>query len=198
MTNPNPGAEEPNDFTDAFEDDFVSKEEHAKAAKKAHDQELRAKKAEAEKAELAAKLAELEGSSNPTPETTPAPVATPDANVALMEDVFLTQAGYTTPEEKALVREAMAGTGQNIQEATANEYVVGKRDALRAKVLSEQATDFPGGGGGDTPTQDDLIVREFEKTGKIPNAESTNPQEVLKANKEALALYEAMKAKEGL
>lgn len=199
MTEQPTGDETPKNFDAAFEDEFVSKEEYAKAAKKAHDQELRAKKAEAEKAELAAQL-EANNNPTPTPEANPEPVApaTPSADRELLENVLMAQGGFTSEAEQKIIRDAAKELNIPVQEAMTKKYVVAEISEIKASVEAQKATDFEGSGGGDTPTQDDLIVREFEKTGRVPTMDSQNPNEIVKGREETLKIYNAMKAKEGL
>lgn len=195
------GDETPKNFEEAFEDDFVSKEEHSKALKKSHDQELRAKKAEAEKAELAARIKELEGK-NTTPEEKkpeePAAPAQPSVDMQMLEDVVMAQGGFSDPAEKEIIRNAAKELNIPIQEAMTKKYVLAEISETRASVEAEKATEFKGSGGGDTPTQDELIVREFEKSGDIPNLESSNPNEIVRNREATLKIYDALKKKEGL
>lgn len=183
--------------TPDFEDEFVSKDEYAKAAKKASDQEGRAKKAEEELKALKQQLEEAQKGPEVTPkaEDTPeTPTSTPNSpSMEMLEGVVMTQAGYGSEAEQAVIRSAAKELGIPVQEAMAKKYVVAEVNELRAQEKAKEATDFTPSGGGDDPTQDDLVVREFERTGSIPT--TGNP---VTDRDTTLKLYEALKKKEGL
>lgn len=156
--------------TDNFDDQTVSMEEYAAMKKKAEDQEKARIKFQAENKELKAKIG--------TPEEVvgqePKAVTTPDS-ASEISDLRMEMAGYKSEKEKEVIRAAMKSLGVNEQEAMSNEFVQGKINSMRSEQKVAEATDISGSGAGDTPSNDDLLVRNLKK-GVLP----TDPAEAAK------------------
>lgn len=141
--------------------DTVSMEEYNAMKKKADDQEKARIKFQAE-------LKELKGKETvePTAAEQGSTAATaPDASEELF-DLKMEMRGFKTEKERDVIKAAI-GSGLTQDEAMTNEFVLSKINSIRTEDKVAQATDISGSGAGDTPSNDDLLVRNLKK-GELP------------------------------
>lgn len=164
---------------DDFDEQYVSREEYEKAMKKAEDQEKARKKREKELAELKASAAsnhtgksEVEDGDESTPSVeTPAANDAPSGELSEIDELRLENKGITDPKELEIVKNAVSKGGMTVKEALQDDFVMGRIQAARQEKKVEEATDLSGKGGSESSSTEDAIIREFKKTGQIPDKE---------------------------
>lgn len=166
----------------SFDEQYVSREEFEKVAKKAEDQEKARKAREREIAELKAKAdagtgkGEDEDGEQQTPTESQGNdnQSTGDSNsdeLSFEEKLWLKTEQITDAKELEVVKKAKM-TGMTIEEALADDFVMGRINSIRQEKKVAEATDLSGGGGSESVSNEDSIIREFKKTGKIPDKDN--------------------------
>ena len=153
--------------SDNFDEQYVDKAEFDKIAKKAEDQEKA-------RIKLAAELKELKekakvGSEPEIVEETKQ-TGTDAALLERLDRQDMALAGYTSQAEQDVISNASKALGVSIQEAMSKSYVVKEIEEMRQEKKVEDATNIKGSGGGDNPTAEEGLKRNFLNKGQMPES----------------------------
>jgi len=152
----------------SFDDaETVSKEDYEKMAKKANDQERARIKREAELKELKAKY-ESSGDKESSDSQEVEEKATVATGLSREDRLELKIDGFKEQAEIEIIEKAVAA-GMTLDDAKSNSFVLGQIETMRNAKQVEQATDFSATGGSSSVSKEDAIVRQFKKTGQIPD-----------------------------
>ena len=152
---------------DNFDEQYIDKAEYDKVAKKAEDQEKA-------RIKLAAELKELKEKTKvgAEPEVVEETKQT-GTDTALLERLDrqdMALAGYTSQAEQDVIKNASRTLGVSVQEAMSKSYVVKEIEEMRQDKKVEDATNIKGSGGGDNPTAEEGLKRNFLNRGQMPES----------------------------
>ena len=157
----------PDEVEELLEDEDESEKKYRQQKSRAYKAEQKAKKLAQENKKLKEEVSKVE------------------ALQERLDKQAMIAKGFECEDEQKLIKEAAKGFGITVEEALADEVIVGRANKLREQRLAEQASITHTEDGGKSSDPVDLAVKKFKQTGEMPQGSSAEARQARKAIYEA-------------